>query len=84
MPLTLDLTPEILVRLTQSAIASGISIEDYTLQILRDNLPTIPQPHSPRDRQTIIQQMHDLRTTIITRGPALSQTIVDSRAGERY
>jgi hypothetical protein len=84
MPLTLDLTPEILERLTQAAIASGISVEDYTLQVLAANLPAIAQAHPPRDRQTTIQQMHEFRTEIATRGPALSQTIVESRAGERY
>lgn len=84
MPLTLNLTPEILKRLTQAAITSGISVEDYTLQVLAANLPAIAQPHPPRDRQTTIQQMHEFRTAIATRGPALSQTIVESRAGERY
>lgn len=84
MTLTLDVTPEILERLTQAAVTSGISVEDYTLQVLVANLPAITQLHPPRDRQTTIQQMHEFRTAIATRGPALSQTIVDSRTGERY
>jgi hypothetical protein len=84
MPLTLDLTPEILERLTQAAIASGISVEDYTLQVLAANLPVIAQPHLPLDRQATIQQMNDFRAEIVTYDPALSQTVVESRTGERY
>jgi hypothetical protein len=41
MTLTLDLSPEILDRLTQGAIASGVSLEDYATQVLKVSAPGI-------------------------------------------
>jgi hypothetical protein len=37
--LTLNLPPEITQYLTDSAIAQGLSTEDYTIQVLRERLP---------------------------------------------
>ncbi len=39
MTLILDLPPEITQYLTESAIAQGLSTEDYTIQVLREQLP---------------------------------------------
>jgi hypothetical protein len=86
MTLTLTLSPEILERLTQAAHDRGLSIEDYTLQMIDrsvpqpSNLPTVPTI----DRQTLLQQMQTFRSAIGVRGAALSQTVIDARAGERY
>jgi hypothetical protein len=41
MTLTLDLSPEILDRLTQGAIASGVSVEDCAAQVLKVSAPGI-------------------------------------------
>lgn len=84
MTLTLDLTPEILARLTQAAIASGISVEDYTLEVITKTIAEPAPPNLLADRQARIEQMRDFRDAIVTHGAALSQTIIDSREGERY
>jgi hypothetical protein len=86
MTLTLDLNPEILARLVQGATAIGLSIEDYTLQVLTDSVPEIKRSQglSTIDRQIWIREMQDFRNSIVTSGPALSQTIIDARDGERY
>ena len=39
MMFILDLPPEITQYLTESAIAQGLSTEDYTIQVLRERLP---------------------------------------------
>jgi hypothetical protein len=89
MTLTLDLSPEILDRLTQGAAASGVSLEIYAIQVLAVSAPTLDQP--PNDRQSVadqrdrwIQQRRELRQALVTSGPALSQTVIESRNGERY
>jgi hypothetical protein len=94
MTLTLDLPPEILNRLTQAAIASGISLEDYATQVLQVSVPEIVQSaqseHRDGLRPTVghradwIQQGREFRESIATTGPALSQTIIESRDGARY
>lgn len=86
MTLTLTLNPEILDRLTQAAHDRGLSIEDYTLQMLDrsipqpDHVPTTP----PIDRQLLLQQMQTFRAAIGVQGESLSQTVIDARTGERY
>jgi hypothetical protein len=86
MTLTLTLSPEILERLAQAAHDRGISIEDYTLQMLDRsvpqpaNLPAVPTI----DRQTLLQQMQTFRGSIGVQGESLSQTVIDARDGERY
>jgi hypothetical protein len=77
MTLTLDLSPEILDSLTQAAIASGISLEDYAVQVSEVSVPKMSGP----DRRAWIQQSRELRQTMATRGPALSQTIIELRDG---
>jgi hypothetical protein len=87
MTLTLTLSPEILERLTQAANDHGISIEDYTLQMLDRSVPqpsSFPTTAPAIDRQTLLQQMHNFRATIGVQGESLSQTVIDARAGERY
>ena len=86
MTLTLTLSPEILERLTQAANDRGISIEDYTLQMLDRS---VPQPSSflaapTIDRQTLLQQMQTFRSAIGIQGESLRQTVIDARSGERY
>ncbi len=86
MTLTLTLSPEILERLTQAANDRGVSIEDYTLQMLDRS---VPQPSSSpaapaSDRQTLLKQMQTFRASIGVQGESLSQTVIDARAGERY
>ncbi len=86
MTLTLDLPPEILKRLSQAAIASGISLEDYATQLLQVSVPAIfhaTQREKP-DRADWIRQSQEFRESIATTGPALSQTIIESRDGARY
>ncbi len=39
MTLTLNLPPEITQYLTERALAQGLSTEDYTIQVLREQLP---------------------------------------------
>jgi hypothetical protein len=89
MTLTLDLSPEILDRLTQGAAASGVSLETYAIQVLAVSAPTLDRP--PNDHQSSttqrdrwIQQRRESRQSIVTTGPALSQTVIESRNGERY
>jgi hypothetical protein len=87
MTLTLDLSPEILDRLTQGAAASGVSLETYTMQVLAVSAPAldpIALPIAPNDRDQWIQQRRESRQSIVTSGPALSQTVIESRNGERY
>jgi hypothetical protein len=87
MTLTLTLSPEILERLTQAAQDRGISIEDYTLQMLDRSVPqpSTSLPTAPTiDRQTLLQQMQTFRAAIRVQGESLSQTVIDARAGERY
>jgi hypothetical protein len=94
MTLTLDLSPEILDRLTQGAAASGVSLETYTMQVLAVSAPVLdPLARStqPGDsgsgaghRDRWIQQRRESRQSIVTSGPALSQTVIESRNGERY
>jgi hypothetical protein len=86
MTLTLDLPPEILNRLTQAAIASGISLEDYATQVLQVSVPEIAKSAQSenRDRTDWIRQGREFRESIATTGPALSQTIIESRDGARY
>jgi hypothetical protein len=87
MTLTLTLSPEILERLTQAAHDRGISIEDYTLQMLDRSVPqssTRLPPTPTIDRQTLLQQMQTFRAAIRVQGESLSQTVIDARAGERY
>jgi hypothetical protein len=94
MTLTLDLSPEILDRLTQGAMASGVSLETYTIQVLAVSAPAldpIARSTQPDDsgsgadqRDQWIQQRRESRQSIVTSGPALSQTIIESRNGERY
>jgi hypothetical protein len=91
MTLTLDLPPEILNRLTQAAIASGISLEDYATQVLQVSMPEIVQSASPDGLQPTvghradwIRQSREFRESITTTGPALSQTIIECRDGARY
>jgi hypothetical protein len=85
MTLTLTLSPEILERLAQAANDRGISIEDYTLQMLDrsvpqpSNFPAVPTI----DRQTLLQ-MKTFRGSIEVQGESLSHTVIDARAGERY
>jgi hypothetical protein len=76
-------------RLTQGAIASGVSLETYAIQVLAVSAPTLDQP--PNDYQSTttqrdrwIQQRRESRQAIVTTGPALSQTVIESRNGERY
>jgi hypothetical protein len=94
MTLTLDLPPEILNRLTQAAIASGISLEDYATQVLQVSVPEIVQSAQSENRDGLrptlghradwIRQSREFRESIATTGPALSQTIIESRDGARY
>jgi hypothetical protein len=85
MMLTLELPPEILDRLTQGAIAHGVSLADYTTQILTVSLPEFDRSKpSQQVRQAWIQQRREGRRAIVTGGPALSQTVIESRIGERY
>jgi hypothetical protein len=86
MTLTLDLSPEILDGLTRAAIASGISLEDYAARVLKVSVPAMSRSVPPikPDRQTWIQQNRESRQTIVTSGPALSQTVIELRNGERY
>ena len=86
MTLTLTLSPEILERLTQAANDRGVSIEDYTLQMLDQSVPQpFSLPTAPTiDRQTLLQQMQTFRAAIGVQGESLSQTVIDARAGERY
>jgi hypothetical protein len=87
MTLTLDLSPEILDRLTQGAMASGVSLETYTMQVLAVSAPALDSlalPIKPNDRDQWIQQRRESRQSIATSGPALSQTVIESRNGERY
>ena len=86
MTLTLTLNSEILERLTQAANDRGLSIEDYTLQMLDRTVPHPSRvPTAPAiDRQTLLQQMQTFRDAIEVRGAALSQTVIEARAGERY
>jgi hypothetical protein len=86
MTLTLTLSPEILERLAQAANDRGISIEDYTLQMLDRSVPQSSNgPTAPTiDRQTLLQQMQIFRGSIGFQGESLSQTVIDARAGERY
>ncbi|MCX5962070.1 MAG: hypothetical protein NT070_02695 [Cyanobacteria bacterium] len=86
MTLTLTISPEILERLTQAANDRGISIEDYTLQMIDRS---VPQPSTfpaapPLDRQTLLQQMQTFRGSIEVQWESLSQTVIEARAGERY
>jgi hypothetical protein len=87
MTLTLTLSPEILERLAQAAHDRGISIEDYTLQMLDRSVPqssTTPIAPTTIDRRTLLQQMQIFRDSIEVQGESLSQTVIDARAGERY
>jgi hypothetical protein len=102
MTLTLNLAPEILDRLTRDAAASGISLEEYAVEVLTGSaseLDLSPSKGSPEGlrpfaqrldqrtvghRQAWIQQRCEERNQTPTSGPALSQTIIESRAGERY
>ena len=85
MILTLTLSPEILERLTQAARDRGISIEDYTIQMLDRSIPqSSTNPIALTDRRTILQQMQTFRSAIGVQGNSLSQTVIDARAGERY
>ena len=85
MTLTLTLSPEILERLTQAARDRGISIEDYTLQMLDRGIPQpSTNPIALTDRRAILQQMQIFRSAIGVQGNSLSQTVIDARAGERY
>ena len=85
MTLTLTLSPEILERLTQAARDRGISIEDYTLQMLDRSIPQLStNPIALTDRRAILQQMQTFRSAIGVQGNSLSQTVIDARAGERY
>jgi hypothetical protein len=86
MTLTLDLSPEILDGLTQAAIANGISLEDYAAQVLKVSVPAMSRSEQPMkpDRQAWIQQSRESRQAIATSGPALSQTVIELRHGERY
>jgi hypothetical protein len=85
MTLTLELPPEILDRLTQGAIAQGVSLADYTTQILSVSVPELDRSKPNQQvRQTWIQQRREARRAIVTGGSALSQTVIESRIGERY
>ncbi|MBC7515114.1 MAG: hypothetical protein H7237_01560 [Alkalinema sp. FL-bin-369] len=86
MTLTLTISPEILERLTQAANDRGISIEDYTLQMIDRSVPQPSTfPAAPTlDRQTLLQQMQTFRGSIGIQGESLSQTVIEARAGERY
>jgi hypothetical protein len=86
MTLTLDLSPEILDSLTQAAVASGISLEDYAMQVLQVSVPKTSRAiHTvAQDRQAWLQQSRESRQAMMVSGPALSQTIIESRSGERY
>ena len=86
MTLTLTLSPEILERLTQSANDRGLSIEDYTFQMLDRSVPQpFSLPTAPTiDRQTLLKQMQTFRAAIGVHGESRSQTVIDARAGERY
>jgi hypothetical protein len=86
MTFTLNLSPEILERLTQAANNRGISIEDYTLQMLDRSIPKPSSiPNAPTiDRQTLLQQMQTFRSTIEIQGESLRQTVIDARAEGRY
>jgi hypothetical protein len=86
MTLNLDLSPEILDRLTQGAVASGVSLETYTIQVLAVSAPALDPIALPmsNDRDQWIQQRRESRQSIVTSGPALSQTVIESRNGERY
>lgn len=86
MTLTLTLSPKILERLMQAANDRGVSIEDYTLQMLDRSVPQpFILPTAPTiDRQTLLKQMQTFRAAIGVQGESLSQTVIDARAGERY
>jgi hypothetical protein len=83
MVITLDLPPEVLEHLTQTAIAQGLSLEDHTAQILK---ASISEPSSAsklsNHRQTWIEQRRHDRQAILTKGSDLSQTILESRQEE--
>jgi hypothetical protein len=83
MTLTLDLSPEILDGLTQAAIASGISLEDYAMQVLKVSVPQMSGSARTveQDRRAWIQQSRESRQAMATRGPALSQTMIELRDG---
>jgi hypothetical protein len=86
MTLTLTLSPEILERLAQAANDRGISIEDYTLQMLDRSVPQSSTVSTAPtiDRQTLLQQMQTFRGSIEIQGESLSQTVINARDGERY
>jgi hypothetical protein len=60
------------------------AIATIMLQAIPQAVPEVSKAHSSIDRQARIQKMQDFRAMIVTHGPALSQTIIDSREGERY
>jgi hypothetical protein len=86
MTLILDLSPEILNGLTQAAIASGISLEGYAVQVLKVSVPKMygSARTVEQDRRAWIQQSRESRQAMATRGLALSQTIIELRDGGYY
>jgi hypothetical protein len=74
MTLTLDLPPEILDGLTQAAIVSGISLQDYAMQVVKVSVPKTFRsvPVMGQDRRAWIQQSRESRQAMVTRGTALS------------